>query len=43
MIAEYLGQIGYKADTCIQGFLVSIYHDISHLKAENKKIVLFGC
>lgn len=42
MIAEYLGQIGYKADTCIQGFLVSIYHDISHLKAENKKIVLFG-
>lgn len=42
MTVEYLGQIGYKTDTCIQGFLVSIYQNIDYIKNGNKKVVLFG-
>lgn len=42
MIAEYLGQIGYKAETCVQGFLISMVRTLDELREMNKKIVLFG-
>lgn len=42
MVVEYLGQIGYMAETCVQGFLISTVQTIDKLRYTDKKIVLLG-
>ena len=42
MIAKYLGKIGYKSGTVMQGFLVCTQSDIDQIIQEKRKIVILG-